>query len=48
MWQQRPLMASAGGGGQMSEDVFDKCANPRIEEYRAAQAIGLVPFFQEG
>ena len=31
----------------MSEDVFDKCANPRIEEYRAAQAIGLVPFFQE-
>ncbi|HKN38715.1 MAG TPA: aminotransferase class I/II-fold pyridoxal phosphate-dependent enzyme, partial [Acidimicrobiia bacterium] len=31
----------------MSEDVFGKCANPRIEEYRAAEEAGLVPFFKE-
>ena len=28
-------------------DLFDKCANPRIEEYRAADAVGLIPFFTE-
>src|SRR5437588_1326474 len=28
-------------------DLFDKCANPRVEEYRAALSIGLVPFFTE-
>src|SRR5207302_4962863 len=28
-------------------DLFDKCANPRIEEYRAADALGLIPFFTE-
>jgi 8-amino-7-oxononanoate synthase len=28
-------------------DLFDKCANPRVEEYRAADALGLVPFFTE-
>jgi 8-amino-7-oxononanoate synthase len=28
-------------------DIFQKCANPRVEEYRAADAVGLVPYFLE-
>ena len=28
-------------------DLFAKCANPRVEEYRAADAVGLVPYFVE-
>jgi 8-amino-7-oxononanoate synthase len=28
-------------------DLFAKCHNPRLEEYRAAQNVGLMPFFFE-
>ncbi len=28
-------------------DVFDKCRDGRLGEYRAAEAIGLMPFFRE-
>ncbi|MCU1447970.1 MAG: Glycine C-acetyltransferase [Acidimicrobiales bacterium] len=28
-------------------DIFQKCANPRVEEYRAADSVGLVPYFLE-
>lgn len=28
-------------------DLFDKCGNSRLEEYRAAQSIGMLPFFCE-
>ncbi|MGH9104023.1 MAG: aminotransferase class I/II-fold pyridoxal phosphate-dependent enzyme [Acidimicrobiales bacterium] len=27
-------------------DLFDKCDSPRVEEYRAAEAVGLAPFFR--
>lgn len=28
-------------------DLFDKCHDPRLEELRSAQALGLMPFFRE-
>lgn len=31
----------------MSSDVFDKCASARLEEYRAADSLGLNPWFRE-
>jgi 8-amino-7-oxononanoate synthase len=31
----------------MSGDVFDKCASARLEEYRAADSLGLNPWFRE-
>jgi 8-amino-7-oxononanoate synthase len=31
----------------MSEDVFAKCANQRVEEYRAAVELDIVPYFVE-
>ena len=31
----------------MVADIFQKCANPRVDEYRAADAVGLVPYFLE-
>src|SRR5437773_5318082 len=31
----------------MAADIFQKCANPRVDEYRAADAVGLVPYVLE-
>jgi 8-amino-7-oxononanoate synthase len=28
-------------------DLFAKCASPRVEEYRAAEALGVLPYFRE-
>jgi len=28
-------------------DLFDKCASPRVQEYRAAETLGLLPYFRE-
>jgi 8-amino-7-oxononanoate synthase len=30
-----------------SIDVFDKANSPRLEEYRAAEQLGLLPFYRE-
>jgi 8-amino-7-oxononanoate synthase len=31
----------------VATDLFDKCANPRIEEFRLADQLGVLPFFLE-
>jgi 8-amino-7-oxononanoate synthase len=28
-------------------DLFSKCASPRVEEYRAAEALGVLPYYRE-
>ncbi|HMC52295.1 MAG TPA: hypothetical protein VKI64_05995, partial [Acidimicrobiales bacterium] len=28
-------------------DLFDKCSSVRLDEYRAAEAVGLLPYFRE-
>ena len=30
-----------------SADLFAKCASRRVEEYRLARSVGLLPYFQE-
>ena len=30
-----------------SYDLFAKCASPRVEEYKAAEQLGLLPYFRE-
>ena len=30
-----------------SADLFAKCSSPRVEEYRLARSVGLLPYFQE-
>jgi 8-amino-7-oxononanoate synthase len=30
-----------------ASDLFAKCASPRVEEYKAAEALGVLPYFRE-
>jgi 8-amino-7-oxononanoate synthase len=30
-----------------ASDLFAKCAAPRVEEYKAAEALGILPYFRE-
>jgi 8-amino-7-oxononanoate synthase len=32
---------------ESSGDLFAKCASPRVQEYRAAEALGILPYFRE-
>jgi 8-amino-7-oxononanoate synthase len=32
---------------QSAGDLFAKCASPRVEDYRAAEALGVLPYFRE-
>jgi 8-amino-7-oxononanoate synthase len=31
----------------VAADLFSKCASPRVEEYKAAEALGVLPYFRE-
>jgi 8-amino-7-oxononanoate synthase len=36
-----------GGGPKPDADIFAKIADPRLEEYRLAESLGLIPFYRE-
>jgi 8-amino-7-oxononanoate synthase len=39
--------ASAEAGSGVLADIFAKCASPKLDEYRAAEAFELNPFYRE-
>lgn len=40
-------MSSQAGGGEPPADIYAKLADPRLEEWRRAESIGLLPFYRE-
>lgn len=39
--------APQGGADRIRGDLFAKCRSPRLDEYRAAEALGLLPYYVE-
>src|ERR1700691_3487014 len=40
-------MSSAPSAPKPQADIFAKVEDPRLEEYRLAESLGLIPFYRE-